>query len=66
MGSIYTALSEGISKEEAKQLLEDAASSAESLASIVDNLLELSRAQANRLMIRKEAVDIAQIGAQRS
>jgi signal transduction histidine kinase len=61
MGSIYTALSEGISKEEARQLLKDAASSTESLAGIIDNLLDLSRAQANRLVIKKEPVDIAQI-----
>jgi PAS domain S-box-containing protein len=61
MGAIYTAMSEGISKEEAKLLLEDAASSAGSLADIVDNLLELSRVQANRLMIRKESVDIDQV-----
>jgi PAS domain S-box-containing protein len=60
IGAIYTALSEGISVEEAQQLLEDAASSAESLARIVDNLLELSRAQANRLMIRKEPVDMSE------
>jgi PAS domain S-box-containing protein len=59
MGSIFTALSKGISKEDSRQLLEDAASSSESLAGIIDNLLELSRAQSNRLVIRKEAVDIS-------
>lgn len=59
MGSIYAAMSEGISHEEAQDLLDNAASSTESLASIVDNLLELSRAQANRLSIRKEPVDIS-------
>ncbi len=61
MGSIYTALSQGIPREEADELLREAASSSESLASIVDNLLELSRAQANRLMISKETVDVAEI-----
>jgi len=61
MGSIYTAMSEGIAKEEVRQLLEDAASSTESLAGIIDNLLDLSRAQANRLVIKKEPVDIDQI-----
>jgi PAS domain S-box-containing protein len=61
MGAINTALSERISKKEAKELLGDAVSSAEDLANIVDNLLELSRAQANRMMIRREPVNITPI-----
>jgi PAS domain S-box-containing protein len=64
IGSIYTALIEGISKEEASDLLQTAASSAESLAGIVDNLLELSRAQANRLIIRKELIDVAAVAGE--
>jgi PAS domain S-box-containing protein len=60
IGSVYTAMSKGISRKDAQLLLQDAASSAESLATIVDNLLELSRAQADRLMIRKEKIDIAE------
>jgi PAS domain S-box-containing protein len=64
MGSVYTAMSKGISKKDAQLLLKDAASSAESLATIVDNLLELSRAQADRLILHKAKVDIAEtIGA---
>ena len=63
MGSIYTALSEGVSKADAELLLKDAAISSESLANIVDNLLELSRAQANRLNIKKEQIEIKQIAA---
>jgi two-component system, chemotaxis family, CheB/CheR fusion protein len=59
MGSINTALTEGISPQTAKELLENAASSTGDLADIIDNLLELSRAQANRLIIRKEPVDLA-------
>lgn len=61
MGSVYTAMSKGISKKDAQVLLQDAASSAESLATIVDNLLELSRAQVDRLAIRKERVDIERV-----
>jgi signal transduction histidine kinase len=61
MGAINTAMSDGISEEESRELLEDAASSTEQLAGIVDNLLELSRAQADRLMIRKEPIDISKI-----
>ena len=60
MGSVYTAMSHGIPKKEAQLLLQDAVSSAESLASIIDNLLELSRAQADRLVIRREQLDIAE------
>jgi len=60
MGSVYTAMSRGISKKDAHLLLQDAASSAENLATIVDNLLELSRAQADRLMIRREKIDMAE------
>jgi PAS domain S-box-containing protein len=61
MGSIYTALSKGITSEEKQQLLEDAAATTDSLAIMVENLLELSRAQANRLTIRKERLDMAEI-----
>jgi signal transduction histidine kinase len=53
-------MSKGISRKDAQLLLQDAASSAESLATIVDNLLELSRAQADRLMIQRETIDIAE------
>jgi len=61
MGDIYTALGEGVSHNDARDLLKDAATSTESLASIVDNLLELSRAQANRLVIKRERLSLTQI-----
>ena len=61
MGAIDTAMTVGITVDESNMLLEDAASSAESLAGIVDNLLELSRVQANRLVIRTEPLSIAQV-----
>jgi PAS domain S-box-containing protein len=64
MGSIHVAMTEGVTREEVRDMMTSAASSAESLASIVDNLLELSRAQANRLMIRRERVDIAEVARQ--
>ncbi len=60
IGGIYTAMTKGISQQEAQELLQNAASSADSLAIIVDNFLELSRAKANRLMINKELIDIAE------
>ena len=61
MGAIYTAMSEGISRKEIRELLTDAVTSADSLSRIVDNLLDLSRNQANRLNIVKEPTDIAEL-----
>jgi PAS domain S-box-containing protein len=63
MGAIDTAMTEGITREEADHLMKDAFASAESLGGIIDNLLELSRARANRLVIRKEPMNIARSAA---
>lgn len=63
IGAIYTAMADGITAEEARGLLRDAASGAESLADIVDNLLELSRFQANRLSVHVEAVDLLSVAS---
>lgn len=56
-GAIQTAMSAGISQADAQQLLEDAAWGADTMADIVDNLLELSRSQANRLMLQPSLID---------
>jgi len=60
IGAVNTALSEGarLSPEETRQLLQDAAWESESLSHIVGNLLELSRAQADRLFLHAELVSI--------
>jgi len=60
IGAIHTALTEGISPEDAKMLLEDAVSAAESLSNLVSNLLELSRVKANRLSIKKAPIDVSE------
>ena len=60
-GALNVAMSADVSAEEKKTFLEDAAWGAETMANIVDNLLELSRWQANRLMLRAEPLDIAQV-----
>jgi PAS domain S-box-containing protein len=60
-GSIRTAMSAGISTEDIKMLLENAASGAEELEMILSNLLELSRYQADRLNLSQEQVDLAQL-----
>jgi PAS domain S-box-containing protein len=61
MGSIYTAMSDGMPSEEVRDLLENAADGAESLSRILENLLELTRAQAGRLKIRKESINLAEV-----
>jgi PAS domain S-box-containing protein len=63
MGAINTALVEGarLSPRETRQLLQDAALEAESLSNLVWNLLELSRAQAERLVLHTETVSVRRV-----
>jgi PAS domain S-box-containing protein len=60
-GAVKTAMDERVSPEERHELLEDAAWGAESLDNILNNLLELSRYQADRLRLDKELVSIKAI-----
>jgi signal transduction histidine kinase len=59
IGALGVAREEGLAKHEAESLLNDAASAAEELANIVENLLELSRSQSDRLILQKEHIDAA-------
>jgi signal transduction histidine kinase len=61
MGALHTATTAGISEEEARGLLMDAVAGTESLAGIIENLLELSRSKANRLNLHTEMIDISAI-----
>jgi len=63
MGSLNTVLSEGerLSPEDTQQLLRDAAQETESLSHLLGNLLELSRAQAERLFLYTESVSIQDV-----
>jgi PAS domain S-box-containing protein len=63
IGAVNTALSEGarLSPEETRQLLQDAAWESESLSHLLGNLLELSRAQADRLFLHPEPVSIKSV-----
>ena len=63
IGAIDTVLSEGsrLSADEIHQLLQDAVWEAESLSHLVENLLELSRSQANRLSLYSEPISVADI-----
>jgi len=60
MGAVNTALTEGerLSPEETRQLLQDAALESEALSHRLGNLLELSRVQANRLLLYLEPMSI--------
>ncbi len=58
IGALSVAMDEGVPQEEAKLLIQDAASSAESLADIVDDLLEMSRFQAKRAKLNVQRVHI--------
>jgi PAS domain S-box-containing protein len=62
-GAINTALTEAerLSPEETRQLLKDAAAESETLSNLLTNLLELSRAQAQRLVLYSEAIDVKKI-----
>lgn len=60
IGGLDTLLTEEarLSKEEKNQLLQDAAWEAESLSHLLSNLLELSRAQSERLLLHRELVNV--------
>ena len=62
-GAVNTVLTEGarLSPEETRQLLKDAALEAKSLSHLLGNLLELSRARANRLVLYAEAISIRKV-----
>ncbi len=57
-GALSTAMSPGIDPDDARTLLHDAVWGAETMADIVDNLLELSRWQSNRLVLQPVPLDI--------
>ena len=58
-GSLQTAMSQGLSQQDVRELLQNAAEGADSLEAILENMLELSRYQAGRLQLRTERVSIA-------
>jgi PAS domain S-box-containing protein len=53
----------GLSESETRELLQDAIDSAGTMSSIIDNLLELSRSQANRLELHLQYTDVAEIAS---
>ncbi len=61
IGALKVAETPGVSPGERRRLIHDAATSAESLAAMVENLLELSRYQSNRLKITPKTTGIADV-----
>ena len=63
MGAVNTALTEGarLSRDEMRQLLQDAAWETEALSHLLGNLLELSRAQADRLFLSREPINVKNV-----
>ncbi len=60
VGALSTVADGGISEADERQLLQDASAEADGLSVMIDNLLELSRQQASRLVLRSEPVDLAE------
>ena len=58
IGSVKSAMTQGISTEDMYELLRNASEGAESLAAILENMLELSRYQADRLKLEINLVNI--------
>jgi PAS domain S-box-containing protein len=61
MGSLATAMDQRIAAEDARELLDAAVGHAGILANIVDNLLELSRQQSDRLVLQTKEVNVGEI-----
>ncbi|MDO8490525.1 MAG: ATP-binding protein [Dehalococcoidia bacterium] len=63
IGAVNTALAEQtrLDPEETRQLLQDAASEAETLSSLLSNFIEISRAQTGRLALEPEPVNIKKV-----
>ncbi len=61
LGSVQTALTPGISDEDVRLMMQNAAEGALSMERIISNLLELSRAQADRLKLEREKIDVANL-----
>ncbi len=61
LGSLSTLDTPGLSESEKRELIVGAADSAKSMADIVDNLLELSRYQSERLNLSLKPVDVGEV-----
>jgi two-component system, OmpR family, phosphate regulon sensor histidine kinase PhoR len=60
IGAIGVAMDKGVSPEEVQELLHDAMKGAEDLNDILNNLIELSRYQSDRLQLQKEPINMGE------
>jgi PAS domain S-box-containing protein len=58
IGALSTLTMEGLTKEDARELLNDAVNNASAMTDMIENLLELSRNQASRLVLEINPTDI--------
>jgi PAS domain S-box-containing protein len=61
LGSLKTSKTPAMSPEDVRYLIDNAIEGGESMAIIIDNLLELSRAQANRLVLARRSICVQDI-----
>ncbi len=61
MGSLFTAIAEGVSDEQIRELIGEALMQVEMMANLVDNLLELARQQSSRLVLQTRPVNIGDV-----
>jgi len=61
IGSLSVAKNKNLPQEQVRELIDDANSYANSLADIVENLLELSRYQSKRLKLERDEIDIRRV-----
>ena len=61
VGAVKVAMSAGITAEDLRSLLQDAAVSGDALSDLLDNLVELSRFQASRLTLNRSMVDVREL-----
>ena len=61
IGALDVVTKEELSDQQARELLQDAIGSADDMANIVENLLELSRSQADRMVLHLEPIDVVKI-----
>jgi PAS domain S-box-containing protein len=61
LGAVKVAMSAEVTSEEVRELLKHAASSAESMSHLIENLLELSRCQASRLVLEPRPLDVGEV-----
>lgn len=61
MGALNVLTNQELSEEQARELMQDASSSVDTMVGIVENLLELARSQSDRMILHLEPTDVVKI-----